>query len=216
MAERGTALIVHDIEGDERFRKKNRPRYRTKSFISIPLKIENRVVGVLNIADKVTGEVFNPDDLALLQTFAAYASVAIERTQLSEKTRELKRISITDPLTGVLNRRYMQERLTEEVDRSHRHGHALSYLMVDLDEFKEYNDTHGHMAGDEALKTVAQCIRGSLRTIDVVSSSGATSSRFCSRRRSGKGRSLSPSGSGRRSPGLTSPTPTYPAAARSP
>lgn len=172
VAERGTALIVHDIEGDERFRKKNRPRYRTKSFISIPLKIENRVVGVLNIADKVTGEVFNPDDLALLQTFAAYASVAIERTQLSEKTRELKRISITDPLTGVLNRRYMQERLTEEVDRSHRHGHVLSYLMVDLDEFKEYNDSHGHMAGDEALKTVAQCIRGSLRTIDVVSRFG--------------------------------------------
>ena len=114
----GLPIVVEDIERDERFGKKSRPRYKTRSFISIPLKINSRIVGVLNISDKITGEVFSEDDLNLLLSFATHASIAIERSEYYNKSEILKKISITDQLTELLNRRYFQERLTEEIERS--------------------------------------------------------------------------------------------------
>lgn len=168
----GEPLVVKDIENNSRLQQKNRPRYRTKSFMSLPLRVGDRVIGVLNVSDKITGEVFYETDLHLLTSFALYATVALERTRLSERSKELLQISITDPLTELLNRRYFEERLTEEIDRSRRHGHAVSLLMIDIDDFKPYNDTHGHLAGDEALRITGGCIRAVVRNIDVVSRFG--------------------------------------------
>jgi diguanylate cyclase (GGDEF)-like protein len=85
---------------------------------------------------------------------------------------ELKKISITDPLTTLLNRRYFQERLHEEVERSKRHGLPLSLIMIDIDHFKSFNDRYGHPAGDEALKLAAACMRNTIRTIDVAARYG--------------------------------------------
>ena len=70
-------MVVKDLETDERILQENRPRYKTKSFISLPLKLNNRIIGVLNVADKITGEMFSEYDLHLLSSIAAYASVAI-------------------------------------------------------------------------------------------------------------------------------------------
>jgi diguanylate cyclase (GGDEF)-like protein len=85
---------------------------------------------------------------------------------------ELERLSVTDPLTGLDNRRRMMESLQNEVLRSRRLEHAFSVVMVDVDHFKEYNDAHGHMAGDEALKRVAAVLRGALRDGDSVARYG--------------------------------------------
>lgn len=120
-------LVVKDLETDERVLQEKRPRYKTKSFISLPLKLNDRIIGVLNVADKITGEMFSDYDLHLLSSIAAYASVAIERSEYYERSEELKKISITDPLTGLLNRRYFQERLIEEMERSRRHKLPLSH-----------------------------------------------------------------------------------------
>lgn len=168
----GEPLVVEDIERDERFGKKSRPRYKTRSFISIPLKINSRIVGVLNISDKVTGEVFSEDDLNLLLSFANHASIAIERSEYYNKSEVLKKISITDPLTELLNRRYFQERLTEEIERSKRYKYPLSLIILDIDNFKNYNDVNGHLVGDEGLKITASCIRNAVRTMDVVARFG--------------------------------------------
>ena len=168
----GSPLIVTDIDTDERVTQVKRPRYKTNSFISVPLKLNNRTIGVLNIADKITGEVFSEDDLHLLVSIGAYASVAIERSKFQQKTEELKRISITDPLTALLNRRYFQERMSEEMERSRRHLLPLSLIMMDLDNFKSINDTHGHLIGDEVLKISARCLRHCIRTIDVAARYG--------------------------------------------
>lgn len=168
----GTPLIVSDIESDERIAQEKRPRYKTKSFISIPLKLNGRTIGVLNIADKITGEVFREEDLHLLISIGAYASVAIERSKFYHKTEELKKISITDSLTGLLNRRYFQERVSEEIERSRRHHLPLSLIMMDIDNFKSVNDTYGHPVGDEALKITARAIRNCVRTIDVAARYG--------------------------------------------
>jgi diguanylate cyclase (GGDEF)-like protein len=165
--ESGEPLLVEDVEKDPRINQKNRPRYKTKSFVSIPIKIEDRVTGVLNISDKINGEVFNENDLILIQAFATYASIAIERNLFYKEVEELKKLSVTDPLTGVLNRRYLNNRLSEEIARFNRYKHPFSFMMIDIDGFKEYNDTYGHITGDRVLKNIATTIVNSLRTIDI-------------------------------------------------
>jgi diguanylate cyclase (GGDEF)-like protein/putative nucleotidyltransferase with HDIG domain len=82
--------------------------------------------------------------------------------------RHLQRVSRTDPLTGCLNRRGFQERLEAELARAHRGGHDVALVVVDLDGFKAINDHHGHAAGDEVLRWVAQRLRDELRTEDMV------------------------------------------------
>jgi len=85
---------------------------------------------------------------------------------------ELERVSVTDPLTGLDNRRRMIETLQNEVLRSRRLEHVFSVVMADVDHFKEYNDQHGHPAGDEALKCVATVLREALRDVDSVARYG--------------------------------------------
>ncbi len=85
---------------------------------------------------------------------------------------ELERLSVTDPLTGLDNRRRMMESLQNEVLRSRRLEHVFSVVMADVDHFKLYNDAHGHPAGDEALKCVATVLRGALRDVDSVARYG--------------------------------------------
>jgi diguanylate cyclase (GGDEF)-like protein len=167
----GTPIIVKDIES-ELISRKSRSRYKTGSFVSLPLTIESRTVGVINISDKITGEVFSKRDLDLLQSFACYASIALERGNYYRMTEELKKISVTDALTGLLNRRYFQERLFEEVERSKRQIKPFTLFIIDIDDFKAFNDRYGHLAGDEALKRVANAIKDAVRSIDVVSRLG--------------------------------------------
>ena len=87
--------------------------------------------------------------------------------ELRRMNEELKRLSITDALTGLSNRRYLEARLEEEIKRSHRNGSPMSFMMIDVDEFKPYNDNFGHTEGDRALQIVARCLRETLRGADV-------------------------------------------------
>lgn len=168
VVELGEPLLVENLENDPRIRQKNRQHYKTPSFVSVPLKVDNRVIGVLNLADKDCGGAFNEDDLKLIQSFASQVAVVIERNLFLNKTEELKKLIITDDLTGLLNRRYLYERLKDELARSERHKHELSLLMLDLDGFKLCNDTHGHLAGDRALKEIAKTLSSTVRSIDIV------------------------------------------------
>lgn len=170
--ESGTPLLVEDVENDPRTFHNNRSRYKTKSFVSIPIIIEDRVSGVLNISDKITGENFNESDLKLIQSFTANAAIAIERSLLYKKTEELQKLSVTDPLTGILNRRYLNDRLSEEITRFNRYKHTFSLMMIDIDAFKDYNDTYGHLTGDSVLKILATTLDGSLRPTDILARFG--------------------------------------------
>ena len=123
--ENGVPLMVSDIEKDNQLPLKRRPRYKTGSFISLPLVSAEKTIGVLNISDKVSGEVFSDEDLSLLHSFAAYASIAIERTLYYNLVGLLRESSITDSLTGLFNRRYFEERLFEELNRSERYAAAF-------------------------------------------------------------------------------------------
>jgi diguanylate cyclase (GGDEF)-like protein len=85
---------------------------------------------------------------------------------LVRKNEELHRISITDGLTGLHNRKHMNETVDNEFRRAERHGHAVSVLMIDIDRFKNFNDARGHQAGDEVIRGVAGVIRETIRTTD--------------------------------------------------
>ena len=84
----------------------------------------------------------------------------------------MERLSISDSLTGLHNRRYLTQRLSEELVRSYRHKGSFSVLMADVDEFKKYNDAFGHPAGDEVLKKVAAILLSSTRSMDCTSRYG--------------------------------------------
>lgn len=146
--------------------------YKTPSFLSCPLSIGGRTIGVMSFADKASGQPFDRASLSLLQAIAPQIAITIDRASLKEKAGEYEQLSVTDTLTGLLNRRYIDARLAEEVKRSNRHGFPMSFMMIDVDHFKSYNDQFGHPAGDDALKTVGHVIRDTLRGADVAARYG--------------------------------------------
>jgi len=146
--------------------------YKTKSFISYPITVGVRKVGVLNVTDKAGGGAYDEFDLGLLDMIAPQMALALDRVEWHSKATQFQLLSITDPLTGLVNRRYLEERLQEELERSKRHRFAMSFMMVDIDDFKAYNDAHGHQAGDLALEMTAQCLKTALRSADVAARYG--------------------------------------------
>jgi diguanylate cyclase (GGDEF)-like protein len=146
--------------------------YKTKSFISYPISVGGRKVGVLNVTDKAGGGAYDEFDLNLLDMIAPQMALALDRVEWHSKATQFQLLSITDPLTGLVNRRYLEERLQEELERSKRHRFAMSFMMVDIDDFKAYNDAHGHQAGDLALEMTAQCLKTALRSADVAARYG--------------------------------------------
>lgn len=168
----GKPLFVRNIEQLELPYIRSKPHYKTSSFISVPLKLDSEVFGVLNIADKITGEDFTENDLTLLNYFSASASIAIKMSDYYSMAGKLKELSITDPLTGLFNKRYFYERLTEEIHRSERYNFVFSIAIFDIDDFKLFNDTEGHLAGDDVLKELASIAHRSLRSNDIISRFG--------------------------------------------
>ncbi|GIJ08970.1 diguanylate cyclase [Micromonospora andamanensis] len=122
------------------------------------------VLGVLALYDRLGGEEFDDDDLATLRTFARHAAVAVDNVRVHE---EAQRLSLTDPLTGLWNYRYLRESLRREVERASRFGRMVSVLALDLDRFKRVNDTYGHAAGDTVLAEFARRVRGEIREVDL-------------------------------------------------
>ncbi|MDW5328783.1 diguanylate cyclase [Plantactinospora sp. KLBMP9567] len=121
-------------------------------------------VGVLALYDRLGADEFDDVDLVTLSTFADHAAVALENVRMHE---EAQRLSLTDPLTGLWNYRYLKESIRREIERASRFGRMLSVLALDLDRFKEVNDTYGHAAGDAVLAEFAQRIRGAMREVDL-------------------------------------------------
>ena len=137
-----------------------------ETAVAVPLMRGDRTIGVIALYGRTTLEPFTEDDVSTLSSFAGQASVAIENVLLHQETRQL---SITDGLTGVWNRRYLELTLRKEIERAQRFGRPLSVLMLDIDRFKLVNDRLGHPRGDEVLIEVTQRLIGELRaSIDVV------------------------------------------------
>ncbi len=141
--------------------------YQSDSFLSVPIELKDHLLGIINVSDKKgnLGEAFTDLDIKILFMIVRQIRIAVENARLS---RELKYLIMTDPLTGIYNYRYLTQTLDYEILRSNRYGRCLSFLMIDIDHFKSYNDTFGHLEGDKLLKTIAKTIQQNIRGTDVV------------------------------------------------
>jgi two-component system, cell cycle response regulator len=145
----------------------NEPEATT--VIAVPLRQSGRIVGVLSLYDKDGDRPFTPHDLETILAFATQASVAIDNVLLHQ---EAQRLSLTDPLTGLWNYRYLTLGLGHEIERATRFGRPLAVLMLDLDRFKSINDQHGHQVGDAVLIELAGRMRAEVREVDTVARYG--------------------------------------------
>lgn len=170
--EDGEPLLVKDIAKAGLPSVKLRSHYKTGSFVSVPLKFASETIGVLSISDKTTGEEFTEQDLDVLNYFSSHASIALKTSSYYNLAEKMKELSITDPLTGVFNKRYLQERFEEEIHRSERYDLVFSVAIFDIDYFKIFNDTEGHLAGDNVLKELARITNGCLRANDIIARFG--------------------------------------------
>lgn len=161
-------VYIHDVAVDTRSLNSKGRTVLRGSMVSAPLAVKNRLLGLLNLHKKAVGA-FSESEIKLIQTIVNQAAIAIENAQLYEKTRTL---SNTDELTTLANRRYFQEILEREVAQAMRYGSSFSIIMADIDHFKRYNDTHGHLRGDTVLKKVAALMLQSTRGIDLVARFG--------------------------------------------
>ena len=173
----GKPIVVRDLGSSGRRPAPRERSYKTDSFISYPIIIGGRKVGVLNVTDKRGGGRFDEIDLSLLEIIGPQMAVALERAEWQERATEFQLMSITDSLTGMPNRRYLEERLAEELNRSKRYDYSMSFLMIDIDDFKAYNDKNGHQAGDLAIQITGHCLKAALRGADVASRYGGEE--FC-------------------------------------
>ncbi len=141
-----------------------------ETAVAVPLIRGDRVMGVIALYGRPTLEPFDHADVQTLAAFAGQASVAIENVLLHQETQQL---SITDGLTGLWNRRYLELSLRKEIERASRFNRPLSVLLVDIDRFKRVNDRFGHQRGDEVLVEVTRRLIAAIRTqIDFVARYG--------------------------------------------
>ena len=135
-----------------------------RSILAVPLLRQDEVIGVLSVQARRSG-VYHEEHRQLLEALAAQVAVALENARLYAKTRQL---SIIDSLTSLYNRRYLFSLGAREIQRARRFHHPLTAAMIDLDDFKQVNDTYGHHIGDEVLRQWAQRTRSLLREVDIL------------------------------------------------
>ena len=164
VAKHGERLIVPDVMADPRFAKRidDMTQWETRSIICFPVRSKLRVLGVIQLVN-VDMEHFSDPEIFFLQSLCDYAAIAIENARSVEKIQEL---TITDDCTGLYNARHLYKTLETEVYRSARFGYEFTVLFIDLDHFKQVNDTHGHLIGSKLLAEIGYLIKAQLRLID--------------------------------------------------
>jgi len=166
VARQGETIIVEDMQNHPLFT--NVPKDWTGSIISIPLKVGNTVVGVMNLARSIIGG-FSTSELRLLSLLSDQAAVAISNANLHQM---ISHQAYSDTLTGLPNRRALDERLEEEVLSARRNNYSFAVVMMDLDGFKIVNDTYGHTVGDDVLQMVFNQMARGVRNTDFLARYG--------------------------------------------
>jgi diguanylate cyclase (GGDEF)-like protein len=164
VARHGEPLIVPDVYNDARFAKRidEMTKWKTRSIVCMPLKSRQRVLGVIQLINVGLSEM-DENEIFFLNALCDYAAIAIENARSVEKIQEL---TITDDCTGLYNARHLYKTLEAEVYRSARFNYEFTVLFIDLDRFKQVNDTHGHLVGSKLLAEVGYAIKAHLRLID--------------------------------------------------
>ncbi|MBU1108290.1 MAG: diguanylate cyclase [Candidatus Riflebacteria bacterium] len=152
-------LFVRDTRTDSEFQTIKKSYVRAGTLMCVPLMAKDKLLGTLNVSRSDPNS-FSDKDFELFVNLANQAAIAIDNARLY-------RYAVTDEMTRLYNHRYFQQRLDEELQRADRYENFVSLIILDVDHFKNFNDTYGHPEGDRVLKTVAKLIEKSVREIDI-------------------------------------------------
>jgi diguanylate cyclase (GGDEF)-like protein len=149
-----TPLLVEDARNDFRFdinKIEDESSRLIRSLMSVPLVVEHKAVGILRL-ESLEENYFTTEDIRFLTTIGDIGAVAIENAQLYGRIEDL---AVRDSLTGLFLRRYLEDTLAADINKQIKKNRVFSFIMIDLDKFKKYNDSYGHTAGDIVLKTLS-------------------------------------------------------------
>ena len=166
VAQTGKTVVVPDTSKDSRFfgQVDAKTKMETQSIVAVPVRFREQCLGVIELINIIGPEGFSERDMALLEALADYAAIAIENARHVQRIHEL---TITDDCTSLYNARHLNFMLDTEIYRSHRYAFEFSLIFIDLDHFKNINDTHGHLMGSKLLAEIGQAIKDKCRLIDL-------------------------------------------------
>jgi diguanylate cyclase (GGDEF)-like protein len=165
----GMTFVINSEEAKQKVNDETAKSLNLEEFVTVPLKAKDKVIGVILADNRFNKRPIKNDDIRMLTMFANQAGLAIENSRLYERTVTL---SNSDSLTGLWNHGYFQYLLDEEIKKAASEKQHFTILMIDIDDFKKFNDTAGHQAGDAILKRTSNIFREVSRKIDVISRYG--------------------------------------------
>jgi len=165
VAQQGAPVLIEDVRNDPRFTPKidELTQADTQSVVCVPVKGREKILGVIELVNFVGKGSFRKDDIPILKNLADYAAIALENARYVQRIHEL---TITDDCTSLYNARHLNFVLDAEIYRSTRYGYEFSVIFIDLDYFKQVNDTYGHLVGSRLLGMIGDVIKSHLRMID--------------------------------------------------
>jgi diguanylate cyclase (GGDEF)-like protein len=165
VAQHGEAVLVPDTSKDTRFFGKvdEKTKMETQSIVAVPVRFRDTCLGVIELINCLGPDGFDQRDLKLLEALADFAAIALENARHVKRIHEL---TITDDCTTLYNARHMGVILDTEIYRSQRYNYEFSLVFIDLDHFKQVNDTHGHLMGSRLLAEIGNAMKSHCRLID--------------------------------------------------
>ncbi|MFA6451438.1 MAG: sensor domain-containing diguanylate cyclase [bacterium] len=165
----GLPALVPDVRKDPRYSAHiaKKINFVTRNILCVPMKVKNHIIGSIEVINKIGGRgaCFDNEDLYMLSAIASQAAIAIENSHLYNQ-------AITDELTGLYTFRYFQTSFQRAFRRAGRRESSISLLILDLDNFKAFNDNYGHEMGNHLLRAIAEPLRDCVRDSDVVARYG--------------------------------------------
>ncbi|MGM0451997.1 MAG: diguanylate cyclase [Thermodesulfobacteriota bacterium] len=158
-------MAEKDYMPPEQFRAMEKELNALECHMAVPIQYRNRLTGILALGEKSHGKAFTKQDIDALETLAGQAAVALENAYLYD-------LATRDSMTGLYHHAHFRDRLAEEINRCRRYNSDLTLIFIDIDFFKQFNDTHGHLLGDEIIKAVAKTIAAQVRKSDIVARYG--------------------------------------------
>src|ERR1700739_2389255 len=165
VAAHGETVVVPDTSKDTRFFSQvdEKTKTETQSIVAVPVKVRDTCLGVIELINCIGPDGFDARDLKLLEALSDFAAIALENARHVKRIHEL---TITDDCTSLYNARHMQFILETEIYRSQRYNYEFSVVFIDLDHFKQVNDTHGHLIGSRLLAEIGNALKSHCRLID--------------------------------------------------
>jgi len=169
-----TPVYISKLEQNKNLKNFARELKKLGILVVAPMIYSERLQGIIGAGEKLQFQNFTEADFEIFHILVNIISISIGNSHMFQ---EIKTLSLTDAMTGLHNYRYFEDRLKEELNRAKRHKKNVSLMIMDIDHFKNYNDTLGHQAGDEVLRTIGKVLRETIRDEDIVARYGGEE--FC-------------------------------------